>query len=95
MACHQQEGQGLPGAFPPLANSDYLRENPERGISVLLDGLSGEITVNGATYNGVMPAVQLSDEEVANVLTYVLNSWGNGGGEIAPQQVAAHRSTKE
>ncbi len=91
LACHQENGQGLPGAFPPLAGSDYLLGDPEHAISVLLDGLSGEITVNGVGYNGVMPAVSLSDEEVANVLTYVLNAWGNDGGEINNDQVAAHR----
>jgi nitrite reductase (NO-forming) len=92
LACHQESGQGIPGAFPPLAGADYLLSDPERAISVLLDGLSGEITVNGQTYDGVMPAVQLSDEEVANVLTYTLNTWGNDGGEVSPQQVASHRN---
>ena len=90
-ACHQGNGAGIPGAFPPLAGSDYLLSNPERAISVLVNGLSGTITVNGQTYNGVMPAVQLSDEKMANVLTYILNSWNNNGGEITPSQVTANR----
>ena len=88
LACHQANGQGVPGAFPPLAGSDYLLADPEAAINVLLKGLSGEITVNGETYNGVMPAVQLSDEKMANVLTYILNTWDNNGGEITPEQVA-------
>ncbi|WP_191621246.1 copper-containing nitrite reductase [Marinihelvus fidelis] len=92
MACHQSQGQGLPGAFPPLAESDYLLDDTDRAIDVLLDGLAGEITVNGVTYNGVMPATRLTDEEVANVLTYVLNSWGNEGGVIEPADVAGHRA---
>ena len=91
-ACHQANGTGIPGAFPPLAGSDYLLSDPERAIGVLLNGLSGEITVSGQAYNGVMPAVQLSDEKVANVLTYILNSWNNNGGEITPQQVSSVRS---
>ena len=91
-ACHQAKGEGIPGAFPPLTGSDYLLSDPEHSIDVLLKGLSGKITVSGQEYNGVMPAVQLSDEKVANVLTYILNSWNNNGGEITPQQVAAKRA---
>ncbi|MCO1335287.1 copper-containing nitrite reductase [Microbulbifer sp. OS29] len=92
MACHQSSGQGIPGAFPPLAGSDYLLSSPNRSIDVLLHGLSGEIVVGGQSYNGVMPAVQLSDESIANVLTYVLNSWGNNGGVILPEQVIERRT---
>ena len=92
LACHQANGQGIPGAFPPLAGSDYLLSNPKRAIAILLNGLSGKITVNGKEFNGVMPAVQLSDESIANVLTYVLNTWGNDGGEITPDEVAAKRN---
>ena len=91
MACHQANGQGIDGAFPPLAGSDYLLADPERAISVLVNGLSGPITVNGNDYDGVMPAVRLSDEQMANVLTYALNTWDNNGGEITPEQVAAQR----
>jgi nitrite reductase (NO-forming) len=91
-ACHQEGGQGIPGAFPPLAGSDYLLSKPERAIGVLINGLSGKITVNGTDYNGVMPAVSLDDEKIANVLTYVLNSWNNNGGEITPTQVAGERN---
>jgi nitrite reductase (NO-forming) len=91
LACHQPNGEGIPGAFPPLAGSDYLLAKPERAIDVLLNGLSGKISVKGKQYNGVMPAVQLSDESVANVLTYILNAWDNNGGEITPKQVASKR----
>jgi nitrite reductase (NO-forming) len=92
-ACHQQGGQGIPGVFPPLAGSDYLLSKPERSINILIKGLSGKITVNGVKYNGVMPAVSLSDEKMANVLTYILNSWNNNGGEITPNQVAGERNS--
>ena len=91
-ACHQPEGQGLTGAFPPLAGSDYLLTDTGRAINGVINGISGEIIVNGTTYNGVMPAVRLSDEEVANVLTYVLNAWSNDGGEVSPQDVQGVRS---
>lgn len=89
LACHLSDGAGIQAAFPPLAGSDYLLAEPERAIDVLLKGLSGKVTVNGTEYNGVMPAVQLSDEQIANVLTYILNAWGNNGGEITPNQVAS------
>ena len=91
-ACHQATGQGLAGAFPPLAESDYLLADPERAVSIVLGGKSGEITVNGTTYNAVMPAMNyLSDQDVADLLTYALNSWGNDGGEIAVAQVIKAR----
>jgi len=76
-ACHQAEGQGVPNAFPPLAKSDYLNADVDRAIGVVLYGLTGEITVNGKKYNSVMTRQSLSSDEIANVLTYVYNSWGN------------------
>ncbi len=76
-ACHQAEGQGVPNAFPPLAKSDYLNADVDRAIDVVVNGLTGEITVNGEKYNSVMTRQMLSSEEIANVLTYVYNSWGN------------------
>lgn len=90
-ACHQAEGQGIAGAFPPLAESDYLNEDVSRSIDVVLKGLQGEITVNGETYNSAMPAQNLSDEEIANVLTYVYNSWGNSKKEVKAKEVAQRR----
>jgi nitrite reductase (NO-forming) / hydroxylamine reductase len=96
IACHQDKGQGMPGAFPPLAGADYLLTNPERSVGVVVRGLQGEIVVNGQKYNSVMPAMsQLSDQQIADVLTYVLNSWGNKGGSIAVQRVAAERVAAE
>jgi nitrite reductase (NO-forming)/hydroxylamine reductase len=93
VACHQATGEGLPGAFPPLAKSDYLLSNPERAVGVVVRGLTGEVTVNNVKYNSVMPAMtQLSDQQVADVVTYVLNSWGNKGGVIPVERVAAERA---
>lgn len=89
-ACHQVEGTGIPGAFPPLAKSDFITA-PEIVAATIANGLSGEITVNGEKYNGVMPKLGLNDEDIANISTYVLNSWGNMGGEITPEQVAKLR----
>ena len=91
-ACHQPTGAGMAGVFPPLAKSDYLLSDPKRAIEVVLKGLQGEITVNGVKYNSVMPAMpQLSDQEIADVLTFTLNSWGNEHGSISPTEVAAAR----
>jgi nitrite reductase (NO-forming) len=90
-ACHQQNGQGIPGAFPPLAGSDFLNADKERAIGVVINGLSGAITVNGKPYNSQMPSLQLGDEDIANVLTYVYSQWGNKGHEVKPEEVAKHR----
>lgn len=86
-ACHQGEGQGIPNAFPPLAKSDYLNADVDRAIDIVLHGKSGEITVNGQKYNSVMTAQTLTDEEVANVLTYIYNSWGNSKQDVTPAMV--------
>lgn len=91
-ACHQPEGQGIAAAFPPLANSDYLNADPKRAVNAILHGLTGPITVNGKEYNGVMPSMRLPDDDIANVITYLLNSWDNKGGSIKAIEVAEERS---
>lgn len=92
-ACHQPNGQGLPGAFPPLAGSDFLQADHDRAIRIVLKGLSGPVTVNGTTINSVMPPQEavLTDRQIADVLTYVLNSWGNQGEPITEERVKAIR----
>jgi len=85
-ACHMADGSGIQGAFPPVAESDYL-EDVDASISAIVHGLQGEIVVNGETYNGVMPRQNLDNEEVANVVTFVLNSFGNDGGMVTPDDV--------
>jgi nitrite reductase (NO-forming) len=80
--CHQITGQGVPGAYPPLAKSDYLTNDVERSIRAVCEGLSGEIVVNGRKYAGAMPPSVTDDTEVADVFTFMLNSWGNPGGEV-------------
>jgi nitrite reductase (NO-forming) len=86
--CHQINGEGIPAQVPPLANSDYLMADVERSIRGVLFGQSGEMTVNGKKYNGVMiPLNYLSDDEVANVLTYVRNSFGNSGDAVKADAV--------
>jgi nitrite reductase (NO-forming) len=91
--CHQANGAGLPGVFPPLAKSDYLAADVKRAIGFVLRGLTGKVTVNGQEYNSVMPPMtQLNDDEVANILTYVINSWGNPGGRISSDDVKKARA---
>jgi nitrite reductase (NO-forming) len=90
-ACHQLNGLGIPAAFPPLAKSDFLMADKKRSIQAVVKGLQGKIVVNGTEWNGVMPALQLSDTDVANVLTYVRNAWGNEGEMVTPDEVKAAR----
>ena len=86
-ACHQAEGQGLPGVFPPLAKSDFLMADKARAIRGVIKGQTGEMTVNGQKFNGVMPPVLLNDEQIAQVVTYVMNSWGNTGDIVTVEEV--------
>ncbi|GBD06796.1 Cytochrome c-552 [bacterium HR21] len=88
--CHQANGQGIPGVYPPLAKSDYLQDK-RKVIHALVFGLSGPITVNGKKFNGVMPPAPYNDQDLAAVLTYVYNSFGNPGGIVTPEEVAAVR----
>jgi nitrite reductase (NO-forming) len=91
--CHQADGAGLAGVFPPLAKSDFLAADVKRAVNVVLKGLSGKVSVNGHEYNSVMPPMtQLNDDEVANILSYVLNSWGNPGGRVTKDEVKAQRA---
>ncbi len=94
-ACHQPDGKGLAGAFPPLANSDWIKgKSPKDVATTILKGLQGEIVVNGETYNSVMPAQShLSDAEIASAVNYVLSSWGNKGGSIGASEVKALRAS--
>ena len=95
-ACHQPTGKGLPGAFPPLADSDYIRSVPrERLVDVVLQGFSGKVKVNGADYDGVMPSMaHLSDADIANVLSYVTHSWGNAGATFVATDIAVRRGAQ-
>jgi nitrite reductase (NO-forming) len=92
--CHQSTGLGLPNVFPPLAKSDFLMADKRRSVELVLNGLTGPITVNGAAFNSVMPPMsQLNDDEIAYILTYVRNSWGNKGEPVSAAEVAEVRAT--
>ena len=91
-ACHQPDGRGMPGVFPPLAKSDFLMNDSERAIRVLLEGLQGPITVNGQTFNGVMPNFSLTNDEISSVLNYVRSNFGNAGEAVTPADVQRVRA---
>jgi mono/diheme cytochrome c family protein len=93
VACHQATGQGLPGVFPPLAGSEWVKAAPEFSIKILLLGLGGSVTVKGQVYNGQMPPFKhLSDAEIAAVLTHVRTSWSNGAGAVTADSVKQARA---
>lgn len=93
--CHQANGAGVPGVFPPLAASPWVTESPTRLIQILLHGIQGPIDVLGVTYNGMMPAWKtLSDAEIAAVARYVRSAFGNSADTLSltPELVAAERA---
>lgn len=93
VSCHQSTGLGQPGAYPPLAGSEYVNGDEKRLAAIVLHGVSGPITVAGSTYNNQMQAwgSTLNDKRIAYILTYVRQSWGNKGGPVTPELVAEVR----
>jgi mono/diheme cytochrome c family protein len=86
-----EHGEGIESVYPPLAKSDYLMADKKRSIVQILNGASGEMKVKGVVYNGEMPGIDLSDQEVSDVLNYVRNSFGNKGAAVTPAEVKASR----
>jgi mono/diheme cytochrome c family protein len=92
MNCHNEDGSATPGMYPPLTTSDYLKKTADTLINVILEGQTGEVIVNDEKYNMEMMAQNyLSDEQIADVLNYVRNTWGNKMPAIMPAQVKALR----
>lgn len=96
LSCHQATGEGLPGTYPPLAGSEYVNAaDPGVPARILIHGISGPITVKGTEYNNLMPpygvGVQMSDEEVAQLLTYVRSSFGNSASAVTAADVKKAR----
>ena len=91
--CHGAAGQGTPGVFPPLAGSEWVNGRDTTVAAIVLNGITGSLTVKGSTYNGAMPTfkAQLSADQIAAVLTYVRSQWGNGRPAIRPDVVAKVR----
>jgi len=81
ITCHMGNGAGVPNTFPPLAKADYLIKNPEKAIHAIKFGLQGKITVNGILYDNMMPSPGLGNDEIADVMNYIQNSWGNTSGK--------------
>lgn len=94
VACHQADGEGVAGIFPPLANSDFFQERPYEMAHIVLNGRSGEMVVNGKHYNGVMPPQDLSDEDVAAVINYVSVALNSGKPVLTPAQVRDMRKNR-
>ncbi len=87
--CHMDNGKGLEGTFPPLAKSDYLMVDTPRSIRLIKKGIDGEMKVNGVTYFGLMPAQDLDEKQLADVMNYIRNSWGNKGELVTVADVKA------
>ena len=77
ITCHMGTGEGVTATFPPLAKSDYLMQTPENAIKAIKFGLAGKIKVNGVEYDNMMPKPGLGNDEIADVVNYIMNSWGN------------------
>lgn len=89
VTCHLEKGEGVSSVFPPIAKSDYLIKNRTETIKGLKYGQQEEIIVNDITYNNAMPALGLEDEEIADVMNYILNSWGNTSSTlVTPEEVS-------
>ena len=92
VSCHMDAGQGIEGIYPPLAKSGYLMADKNRAVLQVLHGMTGEIIVNGKTYNGEMTGFDLTDQEASDVVNYIRNSWGNKGAAVKPEEVRALRN---
>ncbi|MDX2245629.1 MAG: c-type cytochrome [Bacteroidia bacterium] len=93
MACHMADGMGVPGMNPPLSKTEYVNGDKDRLIGIVLNGLTEPLTINGETYSGIMaPHSFLSDDDIANVLTFVRSNFGNSSGPVTAAEVAARRA---
>ena len=94
-SCHQKTGEGSPGKYPPMANSEYVLGSKERLSAILLHGLSGPLTVCGGSYGSEQMqawATVFSDSKMSDIMTYLRQSWGNKANEVKPEEVTAARA---
>ena len=91
--CHQPNGGGTPGSFPPLVGSEWVLGGSQRAAAIVMNGLGGPITVVGKSFNNQMTPVGATwtDEQIAAVLTYIRNEWGNDGGRVMPEEIGKAR----
>ncbi|MFZ1731075.1 MAG: cytochrome c [Bacteroidota bacterium] len=92
--CHQMSGKGIPNVYPSLSGSAIVTGDPVLPIRIVLHGFNGPIERNGGKYNGVMQPWQndLTDQQIADVLTFVRSSWGNTAAAVTPEQVKEQRA---
>ena len=94
LACHMRNGSGVPGMHPPITESEFVNGDPDTLIRIILEGLKGEMEIQGEVYNSVMPPqAHLTDQQIADVLTFVRGSFGNNSGPITSEQVAQIRTS--
>ncbi|MBL0742395.1 c-type cytochrome [Chryseolinea lacunae] len=93
ITCHMEQGEGMEGAFPPLAKSNYLA-NRDRLIKIIVKGVRGPMTVNGVAYDGEMVGFTLTDEQTSDVINYIRNSWGNKHAAVTPGEIPAGLGTQ-
>jgi len=91
-SCHMENGEGVVGITPPLAKADYMLADRSRAIKETIFGVSGKMVINGEAYYGYMPAIYIDDQETADVLTYIFNSWGNQDKPFTANEVAKVRN---
>ncbi|BBE15963.1 cytochrome c family protein [Aquipluma nitroreducens] len=95
LSCHQADGSGVPGMHPPLTPGSWVGNDSKELIAIMMKGLSGKIEVNGEVYKNFMPShAQLTDEQLADVLSYVRSSFGNNFDPVTPEMVKKVRSGK-
>ncbi len=93
LVCHMRNGSGVPGMHPPLTESEFVNGDPDKLITIILKGLSGKMEIQGEIYNSIMPPqAHLTDQQIADVLTFIRVSFGNNSGEILPGQVQKIRN---
>jgi mono/diheme cytochrome c family protein len=93
LACHQTNGSGVPGMYPPLTKTDWVEGDKTRLINIMIQGLEGEIEVNGQLYKTAMPSHHyLSDEQIADVLTYIRSNFGNAADAVTVREVSVARN---
>ena len=95
LACHQADGNGVPGMHPTLVKTDWVLGDKERLIGIVLNGMKGSVTINGEEFNSIMaPMSFINDQDIADILTYVRSNFGNDASEVTPEEVAKVRAEK-